>query len=62
MVQWYNVIAIIVILILLYFSLKNNSDGDGHGDYSFDFSWIINAFWILMLIIFVALWGGIFWW
>jgi hypothetical protein len=62
MVQWYNVVAIIVILILLYLSLKNNSDGGGHGDYSFDMSWIINAFWILILIIFVALWGGIFWW
>jgi hypothetical protein len=59
MIHWYNAVgsAIIVLLIVLIF--KDYSEGGGS---YMDLSGLINFFWFLVLLLFVAIWGGIFWW
>lgn len=61
MIQWYNVVAIIAILLLSFLTVKDHSNGY-HGGYFGDLSILINIFWFLITMIFVILWGGIFWW
>jgi hypothetical protein len=60
MIHWTTVVFGIILTILLYRSFKDYSNGSGsrYGD----ISGLINIFWILVTIIFVAIWGGIFWW
>jgi len=59
MIHWYNGFALIIILILLNFTFKDHSDGgSSYGDISI----LVNVFWCLILLLFLAIWGGIFWW
>jgi hypothetical protein len=56
--HWYDTILIIVVLILLFFILKPRESQGGY----LDFTGCIAPFFILVLIVFIAIWGGIFWW
>lgn len=58
-ITWYNIVAIVAIIFLGIQTLRDHSDG--RGGY-FDFSFLINVFWFAALLLFVAIWGGIFWW
>jgi hypothetical protein len=47
--------------ILMFFIVRiyKSSSTRFYGDYSFD---IETPFWVILLIIFLLIWGGIFWW
>ena len=55
---WANIIGGFVLGIIMSRILKNYSEGGGYVDLGF----LINIFWIFIFIIFLAIWGGIFWW
>lgn len=57
--HWSTLVFIVVIIPLIYLSFKDYSDGGGS---YMDMSGLYNIFWVLVSIIFVAIWGGIFWW
>jgi hypothetical protein len=57
MIHWSWLIFIGVVLFLLY-KIRKSSNESG-GDYSFD---IETPFWSIILIAFILIWGGIFWW
>lgn len=59
MVHWTNLIFGIICLILLYLTFSDH--GSSSGGYG-NISGLINVFFGLLLIIFIAIWGGIFWW
>lgn len=54
MVHWTDIIFVVVVLFLLYKTYNRNEE-----DY---FSEVVQGFFGLMLILFIAIWGGIFWW
>jgi hypothetical protein len=61
MIHWSIVVFTIVCATLIILTFKNYrtpGSGSGYGDVS----GIINIFWGLVLLIFIAVWGGIFWW
>jgi hypothetical protein len=57
MIHWSWLIFIGVVLFLSYKIRKSSNEGGG--DYSFD---IETPFWSILLIAFILIWGGIFWW
>jgi hypothetical protein len=58
MIHWSWLIFIGVVLFLLYKIRKSSKENSG-GDYRFDFE---TPFWLIILIAFILIWGGIFWW
>jgi len=50
---WLIFIAIIAALLLGIFKERRA------GDYDYD---LMPVFWLIMVIVFVLIWGGIFWW
>jgi hypothetical protein len=57
MIHWSWLIFIGVVIFLLYKIHKSSNSGGG--DYSFDFE---TPLWSIVLIAFILIWGGIFWW
>jgi hypothetical protein len=57
MIHWSWLIFIGVVLFLLYKIRKSSNEGGG--DYSIDLE---TPFWLIILIAFILIWGGIFWW
>ena len=54
-IAWYNVVAIVVgILFFCWINMCGNDSGPAAG--------IGGAFVLLLVMIFYAVWGGIFWW
>jgi hypothetical protein len=58
MIHWSWIIFIGVVLFLLY-KIRESSNESGGSYYSFDFE---TSFWSIILIAFILIWGGIFWW
>lgn len=58
MIHWTTVLFGIICCILLYLTFKNHGEGGGYGDISA----IVNIFFGIILLAFIAIWGGIFWW
>lgn len=58
MIHWSWLIFIGVVLFLLY-KIRESSNESGGSYYSFDFE---TPFWSIILIAFILIWGGIFWW
>lgn len=59
-IEWYNIVAIVVILtiiITMHITTRNPKD---IGDYVVGYFSII--IYLFTLILFIAIWGGIFWW
>lgn len=57
MVHWTSIVfAVIVVLIILKIISETNKP---RGDYGFD---LISPFLLIILIAFILIWGGIFWW
>jgi hypothetical protein len=56
-IHW-NLIPFIIIVLLLLIKIRKSS-GESKGDYGFD---IETPFYVILLIAFVLIWGGIFWW
>lgn len=57
MIHWTWIVFTIITGVLLFLILKPRNSGGLWG--SFDLE---TPFWILILIVFLAVWGGIFWW
>ena len=57
MIHWTWIVFGIIIIILI--SAITKTSNEAGGDYSFD---IITPILIIILIAFVLIWGGIFWW
>ena len=55
MIHWTWILFTTVVIILLIAIFKDR----GGGDYSFD---LITPFILIVLIAFILIWGGIFWW
>jgi hypothetical protein len=55
-IHWNWIVFIIVVGYLIRKILSNKGSG---GDYSFDFE---TSFWPIILIAYILIWGGIFWW
>lgn len=54
-ITWYNVVAIVVgILFFCWINMCGNDSGPAAG--------IGGAFVLLLVMVFYAVWGGIFWW
>lgn len=54
--SWGVFVPVFITLVILIYRSKN----DKHvGDYSFDLE---TPFWVIILIAFTLIWGGIFWW
>jgi hypothetical protein len=58
MIHWTWLIFIGVVLFLLY-KIHKSSNESGGSYYSFDFE---TPLWSIVLIAFILIWGGIFWW
>jgi hypothetical protein len=58
MIHWSWIIFIGVVLFLLY-KIHKSSNESGGSYYSFDFE---TPLWSIVLIAFILIWGGIFWW
>jgi hypothetical protein len=57
MIHWSWVVFGIVAGFLVYKIWRENNYGGG--DYNFD---LVTPLYVILLIIFILLWGGIFWW
>lgn len=55
MIHWHWIVFTVVVILLL----RGMGSGKVGGDYSFD---IMPPFYLVLLIAFVLVWGGIFWW
>jgi hypothetical protein len=55
---WHEIIGAIG-LVLLGYKCLFNSDSKLTGDYVMP---LATPFWVIMLILFLVFWGGIFWW
>jgi uncharacterized membrane protein len=60
-IHWTTLLFIVTLVFLIYKTVRNYSTGNGSG-YDFGLDILINIFWLLMTIIFIAAWGGFFWW
>ena len=56
MIHWHWIVFSIVVILLLVGILR---DKGGGGSYSFDLE---TPLYIIFLIAFILIWGGIFWW
>ena len=54
-IEWYNIVAIVVSIILFIWGYKHKDDRGLFGG-------IEQIYAIIIAIFFYALWGGIFWW
>jgi hypothetical protein len=59
MIHWNWIVFIIVVGYLINKIRLSKERNSGGGDYSFDFE---TPFWKLILITYILIWGGIFWW
>lgn len=57
-IHWifFSVIALTLLVLTLYPRQSN------HGNFTPDTSALANLFWGVVLILFVLIWGGFFWW
>lgn len=60
MITWYNIVAVVVILIIITVIHITTRGPKDIGDYIVDYIKITILLFILIL--FIAIWGGIFWW
>jgi surface polysaccharide O-acyltransferase-like enzyme len=54
MIHWSWLIFAIIIVFLIVAIVKNENEG---GDYNFG-----SAFLVILLVCFIVIWGGFFWW
>ena len=55
----YSWFIFLPIVLVLFYLIAKGDDDSSNAYYSFD---LITPFWILILILFIAFFGGIFWW
>jgi len=59
MIHYSTIIFVVILVIMLYLTFKNyGANEGGMGNIAI----LSNAFFGMLLIIFVLIWGGIFWW
>lgn len=57
---WYNIVAVAMGIIFILVGDRLNKRDEGFGG---AFSFLIkNMLWIFSVILFYAIWGGVFWW
>jgi len=57
----YHWIIFLVIAILLLFKATKKYDSSG-GNFTPDTSFLTNIFYAGILLVFILVWGGVFWW